>query len=170
MFCFVQRIGGHHDDRIEHKRGAPEGVTGHKTPRLPSTLASRCRDYPVFPYKTCTLPSSLATYPLALRSSSAFPHQWWQLILPLGRICSMIERNQIESRPSVTYYIFNPKKKKKKSISICFSSCEFNRNTKEFSFSFFFSLIVCFVYFFISFEIYHIVRERSKFLTINCTI
>ncbi|KAL2713717.1 hypothetical protein V1478_016274 [Vespula squamosa] len=38
---------GHHDDRIEHKREAPEGVTGHKTPRLPSTLASRCRDYPI---------------------------------------------------------------------------------------------------------------------------
>lgn len=36
MFCFVRRVGGHHDDRIEHKRGAPEGVTGHKIPRLPA--------------------------------------------------------------------------------------------------------------------------------------
>lgn len=45
VFCFVRRVGGHHDDRIEHKRGAPEGVTGHKIPRLPSTLASRCRDF-----------------------------------------------------------------------------------------------------------------------------
>lgn len=35
VFCFVQRVGGHHDDRIEHKRGAPEGVTGHKIPRRP---------------------------------------------------------------------------------------------------------------------------------------
>ncbi|KAF7393531.1 hypothetical protein HZH68_010350 [Vespula germanica] len=51
---FYDCKGGHHDDRIEHKREAPEGVTGHKTPHLPSTLASRCRDYPVFPYKTCT--------------------------------------------------------------------------------------------------------------------
>lgn len=35
VFCFVQRVGGHHDDRIEHKRGAPGGVTGHKIPRRP---------------------------------------------------------------------------------------------------------------------------------------
>lgn len=35
MFCFVRRVGGHHDDRVEHKRGAPEGVTGHKILRSP---------------------------------------------------------------------------------------------------------------------------------------
>lgn len=58
VFCFVQRVGGHHDDRIEHKRGAPGGVTGHKIPLRPpfSTLASRCRGLPVFPYKTCHRP------------------------------------------------------------------------------------------------------------------
>lgn len=35
VFCFVRRVGGHHDDRVEHKRGAPEGVTGHKILRSP---------------------------------------------------------------------------------------------------------------------------------------
>lgn len=58
VFCFVQRVGGHHDDRMGHKRGAPGGVTGHKIPLRPpfSTLASRCRGLPVFPYKTCHRP------------------------------------------------------------------------------------------------------------------
>lgn len=32
VFCFVQRVGGHDDDRMKHKRGAPGGVTGHKIP------------------------------------------------------------------------------------------------------------------------------------------
>jgi len=64
VFCFVQRVGGHHDDRIEHKRRAPEGVTGHKILPLPSGVEmSRLS---AFPYKT---------YPIASWSFEALAHQ-----------------------------------------------------------------------------------------------
>lgn len=73
VFCFVQRVGGHHDDRIEHKRGAPEGVTGHKIPAsAPSTLASRCRGLPRFSHIKPVPPLALACPNLP---PSALPHQ-----------------------------------------------------------------------------------------------
>lgn len=62
VFCFVRRVGGHHDDRIEHKRGAPEGVTGHKIPRLPSDAGVEMSGLPAFPYKTHHPPLSLLSW------------------------------------------------------------------------------------------------------------
>lgn len=62
VFCFVRRVGGHHDDRIEHKRGAPEGVTGHKILRLPFYAGVEMSGLSTFTYKT---------YPTASRPFSS---------------------------------------------------------------------------------------------------